>query len=207
MRDSLQGRSKGDSMARPSVAAERRDQIIEATLQTMAQHGISGASLDRIAETAGMSRGHVRHFVGNRDQLLLDTARQVFADEHGQLTVLPTSVTTFVEALDYLFGEEFTRSDAENAVVLGFVELGRTNPAIAEILALAYSRTRTRLAELAALDHPGSAPSTCTIVADGTLSAALGNVFMGDFDHDDIRTANARRAVEALVSALHAARG
>lgn len=38
---------------------------------------------------------------------------------------------------DYLFGEDFTRSDAENAVVLGFVELSRTNPAIAEVLVAA----------------------------------------------------------------------
>lgn len=193
-------------MARPSVAAERRDQIIEATLQTVVQYGVSGASLDRIAETAGMSRGHVRHFVGNRDQLLLDTARHVFADEDGQLTILPTSVATFAQALDYLFGEEFTRSDAENAIVLGFVELSRTNTEIAEILSLAYSRTRNRLAELAAEDYPGTTPTTCMIIADGTLSAALGNVFMGDFDHDDIRTANARTAVEALVNALRGAR-
>ncbi|MFJ4017249.1 TetR family transcriptional regulator [Microbacterium sp. NPDC090014] len=189
-------------MARPTVAAERRDQIIEATLQTVAQHGIAGTSLDRIAEAAGMSRGHVRHFVGNRDQLLAETARHVFSDEKGGLTILPSTLTSFTEALDYLFGEDFTRSDAENAVVLGFVELSRTNPSIAEVLTEAYGSTRTTLAALAAAEYPNAGAATCELVADGTLSAALGNVFMGDFDPDEVRTARVRRAVEVLVAAL-----
>ncbi|MDZ4046291.1 MAG: TetR/AcrR family transcriptional regulator [Rhodoglobus sp.] len=189
-------------MARPTVAAERRDQIIEATLQTVAQHGIAGTSLDRIAEAAGMSRGHVRHFVGNRDQLLAETARHVFSDETGTLTILPSTLESFTDALDYLFGEDFTRSDAENAVVLGFVELSRTNPAIAEVLAEAYGSTRSRLAELAASQYPHADAAARELAADATLSAALGNVFMGDFDPDKVRTARVRRAVETLLSAI-----
>lgn len=194
-------------MARPTVAAERRDQIIEATLQTMAQHGVSGASLDRIAETAGMSRGHVRHFVGNRDQLLADTARQVFSDDDGTPTILPRGTNTFTAALDYLFGEDFTRSDAENAVVLGFVELSRATPAIALILAEAYAHTRRRLATLTIEAYPHASAEECEVVADGALSAALGNVFMGDFDPDPVRTAHVRAAVDRLLPVVdHPAR-
>ncbi|WP_336648354.1 TetR family transcriptional regulator [Microbacterium sp. MMO-10] len=189
-------------MARPSVAAERRDQIIEATLQTLAEHGIAGASLDRIAETAGMSRGHVRHFVGNRDQLLAETARHVFSDEGGQPTILPRTVTTFRGALDFLFGEEFTRSDAENAIVLGFVELSRKQPVIAEILSDAYACTRQRLSDLAAEAFPEANPDRLATIADGTLSAALGNVFMGDFDPDAERTLRVREAIEVLVKTV-----
>ncbi|MDF2581004.1 MAG: TetR/AcrR family transcriptional regulator, partial [Microbacterium sp.] len=44
-------------MARPSVAEERTRQIVDATIRTIAAHGITGASLERIAEEAGMSRG------------------------------------------------------------------------------------------------------------------------------------------------------
>ncbi|MGO4678346.1 TetR/AcrR family transcriptional regulator [Microbacterium sp. 2MCAF23] len=189
-------------MARPTVAAERRDQIIEATMQALAQHGVAGASLDRIAEAAGMSRGHVRHFVGNRDQLLAETARHVFSDEDGQPTILPRTVATFRGALDFLFGEEFTRSDAENAIVLGFVELSRKQPAIAEILSEAYARTRQQLSDLAAEEFPDAGPDRRASVADGTLSAALGNVFMGDFDPDAGRTMRVRSAVEVLVATL-----
>ncbi len=189
-------------MARPTVAAERRAQILDATQRTMALHGVSGATLDRIAEAAGMSRGHVRHFVGNRDQLLADTAREVFSDEDGNPTILPRGTRTLDAALDYLFGLEFTTADAENAVVLGLVESSRTRPEIAGILAEAYSETRAALARLLRASRPDAMPESCAVVADGVLAAALGNVFLGDFDPDPARTERARQAADALISTL-----
>jgi hypothetical protein len=93
-----------------------------------------------------MSRGHVRHFVGNRDRLLLDTARAFYADENGRPAILPAAVDSLDGALDYLFGTEFAASSSENAIVLAFVELARSTPEIAEVLAAAYSSTRERLA-------------------------------------------------------------
>lgn len=97
----------------------------------------------RIADAVGMSRGHVRHFVGNRDRLLLDTAIAVFANEDGNVgSILPPGTHDIEAALDYLFGPAFNAPDRENAVVLGLVELSRTTPAIADILTTAYGATR-----------------------------------------------------------------
>ncbi|QAB18214.1 TetR/AcrR family transcriptional regulator [Leucobacter muris] len=189
-------------MARPSVADERREQIIEATLRTISEHGISGTTLDRIADAAGMSRGHVRHFVGNRDRLLLDTARAFYADENGRPAILPAAVASLDGALDYLFGTEFAASSSENAIVLAFVELARSTPEIAEVLAAAYSSTRERLAAYIAEAKHGAPEAARDAAAQGVLSAALGNVFIGDFDRDEGRTARARAAVDALLAAL-----
>lgn len=186
-------------MARPSVAAERRKQIIEATLQTIMERGIGGATLDRIAETAGMSRGHVRHFVGNRDRLLVDAAAAFYADGDGATAILPASVATLEEAVDHLFDEEFAASDSENAIVLGFVEAARTNSEIALILARAYSSTRARLQVFIGSAKPHVDPAACDVIAQGMLSIALGNVFIGDFDSEPGRTCRARSAAERLL--------
>lgn len=190
-------------MARPSVAAERREQILDATMTTIAEHGIRGATLDRIADTAGMSRGHVRHFVGNRDRLLLDVAVAVFGDDSGQVSsILPSGVEDIAGALDYLFGVEFLSPDRENAVVLGLVELSRTTPAIADVLTAAYTATRTQLAQLVARAYPDAPADACLTVAYGVLTCALGSVFLGDFDADPSRMAHSRAAAEALLSTL-----
>ncbi|GAA1466890.1 TetR/AcrR family transcriptional regulator [Microbacterium thalassium] len=190
-------------MARPSVAAERREQIIEATMATMAEHGVSGTTLDRIADAVGMSRGHVRHFVGNRDQLLLDTAIAVFADAGGTVgSILPAGTDDLTAALDYLFGPEFGSPDTENAVVLGLVELSRTTPAIADVLTAAYTATRLQLAELVGKAHPDAAEEACVTASYGVLTCALGSVFLGDFDRDPTRLAHSRAAAEALLSAI-----
>ncbi|SFR83367.1 transcriptional regulator, TetR family [Agromyces sp. CF514] len=190
-------------MARPSVAAERREQIIDATMTTIAEHGIHGTTLDRIADAAGMSRGHVRHFVGNRDRLLLDTATAVFADESGEVgSILPGGVDDLTGALDYLFGPVFSSPDRENAVVLGLVELARVTPEIAAVLTTAYTATRVQLAGLVARARPDAATDACTTAAYGILSSALGTVFLGDFDADPSRVVRSRAAVDALLATL-----
>lgn len=189
-------------MARPSVADERREQIVEATLRTIAEHGISGTTLDRIADAAGMSRGHVRHFAGNRDRLLLETARAFYAGENGQPAVFPSDVDDLAGALDYLFGPEFSASGSENAIVLAFVELSRSSPEIAEVLTEAYGATRRRLSAFVAAAKPGIDERAREAAAQGILSAALGNVFIGDFDRDAGRTERTRTAVETLMAAL-----
>lgn len=67
-------------MGRPSVAAERRRQILEAAIRCIAAKGFAGTTLDGIAEEAGMARGHVRHFAGNRDDVLLGAAMLLYFD-------------------------------------------------------------------------------------------------------------------------------
>lgn len=190
-------------MARPSVAAERREQIIDATMTTIAEHGIRGATLDRIADAAGMSRGHVRHFVGNRDRLLLDVAVAVFSDPDGEVgSILPAEAEDIDGALDYLFGVEFLSPDRENAVVLGLVELSRTTPGIADVLTASYTATRVHLARLVARAHPDASEAACIAVAYGLLTCALGSVFLGDFDSDPTRMTHSREAAEALLATL-----
>lgn len=190
-------------MARPTVAVERREQIIDATMSIIAEHGMTGTTLDRIAEATGMSRGHVRHFVGNRDKLILDTAIEVFANETGEVgSILRGDITQIDEAIDYLFSAEFTASDRENAVILGLVELARTTPEIADVLTTAYASTRRHLTELVSQAKPKSSPEEWSMVGLGILTCSLGTVFLGDFDHDPHNPDRSRGAAEALLRSI-----
>ncbi|MEM9015759.1 MAG: TetR/AcrR family transcriptional regulator [Verrucomicrobiota bacterium] len=57
-------------MGRPSVQAERKQEILDAFEKCVALYGIEGATLERIAEVSGLSRPLIRHHAGNRDDLL-----------------------------------------------------------------------------------------------------------------------------------------
>jgi TetR/AcrR family transcriptional regulator, transcriptional repressor of bet genes len=59
---------------------QMRTRLLEATIQSIAHDGISGASIERITERAGVSRGLVRHYYGNKSQLLVE-AFQLLADD------------------------------------------------------------------------------------------------------------------------------
>lgn len=57
-------------MGRPSLKQERTEEIITAYETCVARYGIDGATLERVAEEAGLARPLIRHNVGNREDLL-----------------------------------------------------------------------------------------------------------------------------------------
>ncbi|GAA4202911.1 TetR/AcrR family transcriptional regulator [Actinocatenispora rupis] len=57
----------------------RRAQIVRATLEVVAHHGYEYASLARIADAAGVSKGLVSHYFGSKDDLMATVARGTLA--------------------------------------------------------------------------------------------------------------------------------
>ena len=57
-------------MPRPSLKAERTEEILDAIERCVIRDGVNGATLEKIAEEAGMRRSLLRHNIGNRDQLI-----------------------------------------------------------------------------------------------------------------------------------------
>ena len=57
---------------RPSRAAERRPQILEAAARVIAARGLDGTRLSDVAEEAGVSVGTVQHYFHSRSRLLME---------------------------------------------------------------------------------------------------------------------------------------
>lgn len=57
-------------MPRPSLKQERRAEILDAYGRCVVRYGVEGATLEKTAEEAGLTRALIRHHVGNKDQLL-----------------------------------------------------------------------------------------------------------------------------------------
>lgn len=57
-------------MGRPSLAEERRPQLLEAYADCLVRYGVEGTTLDRVAKQAGVTRGLVRHYLGNREEVI-----------------------------------------------------------------------------------------------------------------------------------------
>lgn len=199
-------------MGRPSVAGERRRQILEAAIRCIAARGLAGTTLDGIAEEAGMARGHVRHFAGNRDDVLLGAAMLLYFDvvpdpasadpaAGNGGSFLPSDATTLEAALDYLFGE-FSQPGPENVAALAFLDAARTNPQIHHIVTQAYLSSQQELTDLLQAEHPTAGRDECEGTAYGVLVIALGNVFMGDVDLSAQRTRSARDSAEVLIRKL-----
>ncbi|RYV03347.1 hypothetical protein SOPP22_03490 [Shewanella sp. OPT22] len=57
-------------MARPSMAEQRKTEILDALEACILEQGIQETSLENIAEKAGMKRTILRHYIGNRDDII-----------------------------------------------------------------------------------------------------------------------------------------
>jgi AcrR family transcriptional regulator len=59
--------------------AERREDLIAATLDCIAEFGIQGATVRQIATRAGVTGGLIRHYFAGKDQMLQEAYRKVMA--------------------------------------------------------------------------------------------------------------------------------
>ena len=55
----------------------RRNQLINSTIQTIAESGLSAVTLAKIASQAGLSPGIVNFYFKSKKQLLLDTLKYI----------------------------------------------------------------------------------------------------------------------------------
>lgn len=75
-------------MPRKSLAEERTAQIIVAFEQCIARYGLEGSTLERIAEQAEMKRTILRHYIGNREDLVDAVAGGLLGRLNDQVTAL-----------------------------------------------------------------------------------------------------------------------
>jgi len=131
-------------MGRRSLKAERREQILEAFEQCVAQHGLAGTTLDRVAEIAGLGRPAIRHNVGNRDALIRAALDRI-VDHHERMhRALPRGVDAL---LRHLFTGAFSgEPDAEDAVLDELFALRHRDPELAERLDEVYRRFQETIA-------------------------------------------------------------
>ena len=102
----------------PQKQAERGEQtrgrLLEATIRSIAQDGVAGASVERITERAGVSRGLIRHYYGSKSRLLAEAFQRLADDYRGMLGI----------GID---PEGFAASDAEvrlrDAILQAFEEI------------------------------------------------------------------------------------
>ena len=99
------------------TAAQTR--VIEAALDLFAEHGISGTSLQRIADAIGVTKAAVYHQYNTKDEIVLAVAEVVLAGLAAALTA--------AEA-------ERSRSRAREVLIAGMIDLAVESRRMASIL-------------------------------------------------------------------------
>ncbi len=118
-------------MARPDLSAERSQQILDAFSRCVARLGFDATSLEEVAGEAGVRRSIIRHYIGNRDDLVaafLDHLGIRLQRQNDDMRAWFSANPGVGDLPHYLFADV---SNDELPVIESVYAAGRRNPAIA----------------------------------------------------------------------------
>jgi AcrR family transcriptional regulator len=156
-------------VARPSRKEERQSQILDAYEHCIGIYGLEGATLERIADEAGLARALIRHNIGNRDDLLDALVKRFVRRSSKSMSSLVDNLpeNRRTEALiDWLFAEGY--SDPRLALVSGALIAAAANePKLAKKMRK-WSRDFVKdLAVILASEFPQEKDGAINAVATG----------------------------------------
>ncbi|MGH1484027.1 MAG: TetR/AcrR family transcriptional regulator [Geminicoccales bacterium] len=192
-------------MPRPSLKDVRSAEILTAFASCVARFGLEGATQERIAEAAGVRRTILRHYLGNRDDMISALIDFVVADFDAQSKALFDALpkTNRVTALlDFLFGAS-SRTNPD--MVLTFEALvaaaDRYPEARKALLAWIQRFTEAVEAELTTT-HPAAANDRVAAAAYGIVALYFNADSLHPLRPPKSWDRAARAAADLLVNAL-----
>ncbi|HMQ32694.1 MAG TPA: TetR/AcrR family transcriptional regulator [Chloroflexaceae bacterium] len=190
-------------MGRKSRADTRREEILAAFERCIGRYGID-APLERIAEEAGVQRSLIRHYLGNRDELV-DQIVERIAEAYPQRVAAalePALAQGAAGVLDVFFSDALNDNawdDVIHAVVSA--AQGRYPRARQRVAAMLVALVE-RIAEALARLFPTATPEARYEAAYGLLCLAQSNLELRWLGLDPRHTAMARAGAERLLAAL-----
>ncbi|MGV6805258.1 MAG: TetR/AcrR family transcriptional regulator [Ruegeria sp.] len=105
-------------MSRPSLKNTRTEEILNAFMRCVARYGLDGSTLARISEEAAVGRPLLRHYLGNREEMVRQLLDHVLRTFDAQVKSLFNSLPE-IGRIDALMDAMFDRSaySPQNAAV------------------------------------------------------------------------------------------
>lgn len=191
-------------MGRPSLAAERREQILDAVTTCIGEYGIEGTTLERVAEASGFSRGHIRHYLGNRDDMLTLCQHRLSARYVERMKDICDSAAPGARGpalVRLLFGREWSPSQDNAAINALFWAAARDQTVRAGLRATYMAMERTAARALRA-DYPQAPASDCANTAYALLSLAFGHSSLLELSYPAARERAARAVAQQMLDRL-----
>ncbi|BCW09201.1 AcrR family transcriptional regulator [Paenarthrobacter nicotinovorans] len=160
----------GTSTVKTGEQADRQTRILEAALELLSRHGISGINMRAVAREAGVALGLVNYYYEDKSSLIRAVLHQI--EEHDLLLVEPEPASNPEEQL-----REALRRVADPGLLttrylslrLHLWALAQADEEFAQINAAAFDRYLQGLAALIGNAVPGLSADECKARADDVV--------------------------------------
>ncbi|MFO0694621.1 MAG: TetR/AcrR family transcriptional regulator [Polyangiales bacterium] len=194
-------------MGRKSLATERRAQCLDAFEECLVEHGYAGATLERVAERAGVHRTIIRHYFGGRDELvdaLLARLRSRYAERYLYDDAGESPDETLAKVLDAIFVPFTSGAPTMDRVFDALYATATSDPRVLEFLRTFYRDATERLEERIASAHPHASRAELRTVTAGILALGVGHSILDTIEPVRERAKRLRVAADALLATLRA---
>lgn len=131
------------------IKATRKQQLINATLESVAEYGLQNTTINTISRLAGMSSGIISHYFGGKQGLieaavrqLLDELKQALLERAGSGKIPPRQRLMMIVEANFT---EFQRSRPATKSWLSFWSQAMHDPALARLQHINSSRLISNL--------------------------------------------------------------
>ncbi len=193
-------------MARKSVKIQRSKEIIDAFERCISKWGLDGASLERIATESGIKRPALRHFIGNRDELIIALVKSMVAEykftQASMTKILRKADRGPDEMISMLLFQSDLTSPTRILVLMNLYAAAPRYPKVQKELRDWYknyvSWTADRLLEF----KPKADKQLVKTVASGLIGIAFNYASLSPLDLDDAHLEQASDACRTLIGLL-----
>lgn len=191
----------GSGPGRPSLAADRRHQVLDAFIGLIARRGLEDVTLDDVARGAGVQRSVVRHYVGNR-QDLIGAAVEVLVDRYqASIRTALGAQPSLEDLLGYLFSPSWTAGlPAEGRALDVLLQEAARSDSTRQRVLRAYQLLVGEVAAAIGRKHPDLGPETLEDGAYQVVCLAEFNATLQTLGFSSARSAGARAAAADIVT-------
>ena len=192
-------------MPRPSLKSARTETILEAFVTCVARYGIEGSTQERIAKESGIKRPLIRHYLGNRDEMidaLIDYMGTKF-DEDTKAVFQNLPEEGRIEALiDMMLDYESAVTANKSVVYESIVACASQYPKARTMMLDCTARLLGGLEQELRAAFPRATAEEISATAYGIFSVSICLESLAPVDPPDAWVKSAHTAVRSLVKAL-----
>ncbi len=138
-------------MGRKSNANKRREQIIEALYECLAEKGHERITIKKIAQRAGLPHGVIHYYFTDKDEIIAELVKNLQTTYYNRwnelLSAIPNDSRKIPAAINFL-AESMILDPGLNRVLYNLVQMGFERKPIRDALKQAYRIYRQQLADL-----------------------------------------------------------
>lgn len=165
-------------MGRKSLKSERTEQILDAFERCIVKYGLQDSTLQKIADEAGVTRSILRHYIGNRIDLiraLVKRLQQRYIQGLFSKLSRSTNLTLPDDIIDFLFEESFDMPEADETVIRAMIEATARDADLRNEILDMYQTYEDDLTDVLVQAFPDAPISKCRSVSHIAIVASHGN--------------------------------